>query len=80
MEIEIDYQKDYYTMLTKHQKCIDIMMAIMDMERRIRLNEETITQLNGNFPSIKEKYERKIDTQKQAIKRLLERYNKYNSL
>lgn len=67
-------------MLTKHQKCIDIMMAIMDMERRIRLNEETITQLNGNFPSIKEKYERKIDTQKQAIKRLLERYNKYNSL
>lgn len=80
MEIEVDNKKNYATIINKHQLCIDIMTAIIDVERQMELNRELIKQLNGNFPEIIKKYENKIDVQKRMIARLLEKYQKYNSL
>ena len=64
--------------IAKHEKAIEILMAIKYFERRIILLNESINGFLGSFPQLRRKYVNDLDTVKRCLARMKYKYSQLN--
>lgn len=63
-----------YSAISKHNKCLEILQAIMEFEKRKKRKMETVDSYKSMFPSISKKYQDNVEIIDRCINRLKQRY------
>jgi hypothetical protein len=61
-------------LIKKHERAIELLEAINEFDRRIKLNQESLNLFPGTFPKLRKELNHRIEIQNMARERLFMLY------